>query len=59
MTAVHQTAVLVYNNGEFGVDLVDPFAVSGHLSDGRRTTRAKPAVPVQFLKTLHLDFKFR
>ena len=59
VTAVHQTTVLIYNNGAFGVGLVDPFAVSGDLSDGRRTTCAKPAVLVQFLKTLYLDFKFR
>ena len=54
-----RSRLLVYNNGKFGVSLVDPFTVSGYFSDGRRTTRAKPAVLVQFLKTLHLDFKSR
>ena len=59
MTAIHKTAVLVYDDRKSGVYLVDAFAMSGDLSNRRCAPPSKPAVLVQFLETFHLDVKFR
>ena len=57
--AIHQATTHVYNDGKFGIDLIDSFAMGSYFSDRRRAAHAKPAISVQFLKTFDLHVKFR
>lgn len=56
MTVIHQTSVVIDNDGDFGVGLIDPPAVFGNFPDRRFSAVSEPAVPVQFQITLDIRF---